>query len=105
MQEHVPRRNGIRKATEDLVGVEAVGVIEVTATLLPPLHCDCPTMESGASPSLAQKARGLTSYSCDLVSYQENLRDCPKICEIIDVEARVAAEDYQERILGNLSRA
>ena len=112
MQEHVPRRNGTRKAptltpkaTEDLVGVEAVGVIEVTATLLPPLHCDCPTMESGASPSPAQKAPGLTSHNSDHVSLPENLRDCPVVCEIIDVEARVALEDYQECMLCNLPRA
>ena len=64
MQEHVPGRNGTTKAptltpkaTEDLVGVEAVGLIEVTATLLPPLHCDCPTRESGASPQSCAKSR------------------------------------------------
>ena len=42
---------------------------------------------------------GLTSHRSDLVSLPQNLRDCPVINEIIDGEARVALEEYQDRVL------
>ena len=52
----------------------------------------------GRGHDLEDATVGVTSCRSDLVSLLEKLRDCPVINEVIDAEARVALEEYQERM-------